>query len=877
MSLEPGSRLGPYEVVAPLGAGGMGEVYRARDTRLGREVAVKILPADFASDRERRQRLEREARAVSSLSHPHICPLYDVGHQDGLDFLVMEYLEGETLAARLERGALPLDQTLRHGIEIAGALEHAHRRGIVHRDLKPGNIMLTRAGARLLDFGLAKPVPVRTAGGISGPAVTVSAPLTAEGMLVGTFHYMSPEQVEGREADARSDIFALGAVLHEMATGRRAFDGTTPASLIAAILEREPPAVSSLQPLAPAALDDVVGACLAKDPDERWQTAHDVKLQLEALHRRRSETTTEARPARVRRRHLLVAMLVVAALLAAVVLAGRYTTPATAPALLLRASLLPPAAHSFAPNEFAIAPDGRRLAFIATRADGVSTLWVHALDSAQSAEIYGTEGASFPFWSPDSRWIAFFMRDRLMKVEPGGTGLQPICEVTRNARGGAAWSPAGVILFADSVFGPLSRVEANGGTPAPATSVPPDMPGEAHRFPQFLPDGRRFLYVASWTNQQRGGLYLTSLDGDPPRLVSSEIRGRVLLANDHLLFLQGGTVLAQRFDVKRGELIGVARAVLRNELVWDWRFGDLPLSASQNGMLLYQSRVSYNSQLVWYDRSGRELGSVGSPGHSAPALSPDGRYIAAAYDRTGSGQENLWVLDLHRNIQTQVTAQGTDTAHSWSADGRWLAYSSIRDVNGLYRRPADGSGQEETLLESPAHLLMNDYSRDGRRLLYMDFARGIPEIRRYDLETRESVAIASGAEGSYSPDGRWLVYLGLPAGSPFVMPAAGSGGGRVQISGGAGAQARWRGDGREIFYIAPDKKVMAVPIAVRNGLLEPGQPEALFQTRIVQARLALFQYDVTSDGQRFLVNSLPREDAAAPLTLLANWMEELRR
>jgi len=873
MPLASGARLGHFEILSPAGAGGMGEVYRARDARLGRDVAIKVLPADLAADPEFRARLEREARAVSALSHPGICPLYDVGHQDGVDFLVMEYLEGETLAARLARGPLPLDQVLRHGAEIAGALAAAHRAGIVHRDLKPGNIMVTRSGARLLDFGLAKPAPPAFAG--AAHDATVSAPITSKGAVLGTFQYMSPEQVEGRDVDARSDIFALGAVLHEMATGRRAFDGGTPTSVIAAILEREPPAISTLQPLAPPALDDVVRGCLAKDPEERWQTAHDVGLQLEALRRRAADPA--GRPAASPRRgpglYVPWAIAVLAVIVAAA-LAVRSRPIAPGPLPLVRASVLPPAGHSFTPNDFAISPDGRRVAFVAAGADGVSTLWVKSIESSQAAEIAGSEGATSPFWSPDSRWIAFFAREKLMKVEPGGVGLQAICDATPTARGGA-WSRQDEILFSNAVFGPLFRVAAAGGAATPVTTIPEDMPGEAHRFPQFLADGRRFIYYAGWTHRERVGLHLASLEGGPAVRLSADIQSRTVLAGGHLLYVAGSTVYAQPFDREAGTLTGEPRAVLRNEVAWDWRFGDLPLTASDNGMLAYQSRQTYSSQLVWFDRSGKELGPLGAPGFASPVLSADGRHAAVSYDAGGTGQTNIWIHDLQRGIPSRLTTEGTDTALAWSKDGRWIAYSSLRSGSGLYRRPADGSGAEETLLESPAHLLINSYSPDGRTLLYMDFGGRLPGLRILNVESRKATDFMPGAEAVYSPDGQWIAYLGFPSAMLMVTPA--EGGQRVQVSSGAGSQARWRGDSRELFYVAPDKRMMAVPLRIRNGTLEPGTPVVLFQTRIVQPRLVLFQYDVSADGQRFLINSLPREDTAAPLTLLVNWREALGR
>jgi Tol biopolymer transport system component len=455
-----------------------------------------------------------------------------------------------------------------------------------------------------------------------------------------------------------------------------------------------------------------------------------------------------------------------------------------------------------------------------------------------------------------------------VKVEPGGTGMQTILDLAPGPRH-AAWGARDVIVFSNNVLGPLLSVPAAGGTATPVTSVPADVTGEAHRFPQFLQDGKRFLYVASWTNQQRGGVYLASLDGGTPELVSSEIRGRMVLANDHLLFMRGGTLMAQTFDSTSGRLTGVPRAILRNDVVLDWRFGDLPLTASQNGMLVFQSRRDYNTQLVSYDRGGREQGIVGSPGFAAPALSPDGRRVAVALDQAGSGQQNLWIHDLQRSISTQLTTTGTDTAHTWSPDGRWILFSSIRSQNGIYRKLADGSGTEETIMESPAHLLVNAYAPDGRSMLYMHFRSGRAEVSRYDFETKKDVPMEGSAEASYSPDGKWIAALGMPSWGLTVRPTTGNG--RVQVSDGPGGQPRWRGDGKEIFYIARDKRLMAVELATKNGTLEAGPPKPLFQTRIVRPSFVLFQYDVSADGQRFLINSLPREDAAAPLTLLSNW------
>ena len=860
MPLTSGGRLGPYEILGALGAGGMGEVYRARDSRLSRDVAIKVLPAQYTGDPEWRRRLEREAQAISSLSHPNICSLFDIGHHEGTDFLVMEYLEGETLAKRLARGAMPLEQVIRYGSEIAAALAAAHRKGIVHRDLKPGNVMLTRTGARLLDFGLAKPSTTQV---VSGATQTLTRPITAAGTLVGTFPYMSPEQMEGKDVDQRSDIFALGAVLYEMATGKRAFEGNSPASIIAAVLEREPPPIATLQPVAPAALDDTVRGCLAKDPDERWQHAHDVWLQLDTLRRRGAESSDRAPASSIRRR--VVAALAVIALVAAAAVAGRYSAPPAAEsAPLTRLALPPPEGHSFTPNDFAISPDGRRVAFVAVGADGISTLWVKALDSPHPIEIQGSAGASWPFWSPDSRWVAFFTRTQLMKVEHSGMGLHSICAAGPTSHGGT-WGRNNQILFSNEVVGPLFRVHADGGASTPVTTPSQDTPGESHRFPQWLPDGKRFLYVVAWTTQQRGGLYMGHAEGLPERLVSSNVRSRIILTAGHLLYVDRGTLYAHPFDAERGELRGEPRTVLRNEIVSDWRFGEVPLSASDNGTLVFQPPNS--SQLVWFDRKGRELGSVGQRGYNNPMLSPDGKRLAISYDNKGTGQPTLWIHDLERNVHNEFSPETTETAHAWSGDGRWLVYSTLGDLHRIRRRATDGSQREQTIVESPGHLIVNSSSADGRHVMFMDLLQGRVALRYYDVEAKTSESVDIAAEGALSPDGQWVVYISYATGS-LVLRRVGA---AERLTVATGSQPRWRRDMRELYYVAPNRKLMAVPLTMREGTLVPGTAYGLFQTRIVQPRFVLFQYDVTKDGERFLINSLPREDAAVPLTVIFNW------
>ena len=505
MTLISGMKLGPYEIKSPLGAGGMGEVYRARDTRLDRTVAIKILPQHLTEKSQAKQRFEREARVISSLQHPNICTLYDVGHQDGTDFLVMEFLEGETLAHRLATGPLPSEQVLKVGIEICEGLEKAHRIGVVHRDLKPGNIMLTKTGAKLLDFGLAKTLEETPVASLTALPTTskvlegVEKPVTAEGTIVGTFQYMSPEQLEGKGADARSDIFSLGAVIYEMAAGKRAFDGKSQASVIAAILERDPPPISSLQPMLPPALDHVVKICLAKDPDERWQSVHDVKRQLQWIAVGGSQAQVAPPMAAPRKLSQIVAWGVAAiCFLAAIVFTSHLLLHAPQPTRMVRSSLLPPQNSAFLPYNFAISPDGSRLAFVALDPNGKTGLWVRTLSTPGAQQLTGTDGAAFPFWSPDSSSVGFFADSRLKTVDITDGAVQILCDAPLGL--GGTWSRDGTIVFAPSLYGPLNRVPASGGTPTAATKIPHPGSVQSHRWPFFLPDGRHFLYSAQWSS-----------------------------------------------------------------------------------------------------------------------------------------------------------------------------------------------------------------------------------------------------------------------------------------------------------------------------------------------------------------------------------------
>jgi len=876
MQLAPGTRLGPYEVVSPLGSGGMGEVYRGRDTRLDRTVAIKVLSTEFSADPDLRRRFEREARAISSLNHPHICTLYDIGRQDQIDYLVLEYLEGRTLAERLGRGSLPFEQVLRYGIQIADALEQAHRQGIVHRDLKPANIMLTEAGVKVLDFGLAKATlskrpygPMQNRPTLHKGLPTASNPLTAEGTLVGTFPYMSPEQLEGRDADARSDIFAFGAVLYEMAAGRRAFEGTAPMSVMAAILEREPQPLRAAQPLVPRALERLVQMCLAKDPDQRWQTAHDVKLQLEWLLESGSGAGIPvAATVRSRMREYLgwaVATLLVALLLAL----GYYRRPAPQPAPV-RSSLLPPPNTAFLPYNFAISPDGSRLAFVALGPDGKTTLWVRGLSSSSAQQLTGTEGASYPFWSPDSLRVGFFAEGRLKTIDLAASAVQTLCAAAPGF--GGTWNRDGVIVFAPGITGSLYRVPAAGGTPSAVTKLLPNSTQSQH-WPFFLPDGKHFLYFVNWSgpsNLQLNGLYTASLDTDATHQISSDIIGNVLFASGHLVYVHDRRVVAQPFDADHLKTTAPPLPLTQQEVDKFFDFWQSGVSVSQDGKLVFQSAADAPSRLVWYDSTGKEDGQFPEIGYEGAQFSPDGRSLAVYSDDEHNGQHFIRVYDLARGISTRLTDGGNESLPVWSPDGKVIAF---RDASlNIEEVPADASAPPRALV-SGTNVIPCDWSRDGH-LIYMSLEGGeFPSLDVYSPLDHKSTQFAKfGAEPQFSPDGKWVAYVRAPEREIVVQPFPAPGL-HVQISSMRGsAQPRWSRDGRKVFFVQPDRKLMVV--AFDPATSSAGLPQVVTQTRITTATFGWFQYAVAPDG-RFLINSFPSA-ASSPLTLITDWTARLK-
>jgi serine/threonine protein kinase/Tol biopolymer transport system component len=860
----------------------MGEVYRAKDTRLDRTVAIKVLPAQVTDRADLRQRLEREARAVSSLNHPHICALFDIGQQDGFDFLVMEYLEGESLAQRLTKGALPLDQVLRYAIEIADALDQAHRHGITHRDLKPGNIMLTRSGAKLLDFGLAKlrgPEPVLSS---QSSLPTEARALTEKGTLLGTLQYMAPEQLEGKDTDARTDIFAFGAVLHEMATGRKAFQGKSQASLIAAILEHEPAAISTLQPLTPLALDRVVRKCLTKDPEERWQSAHDLKAELKWIAESgsqsgRAATALTRRQSRERLAWGLAALGLLTALLALAV-PPLYRTPSETPLLCLSVATPQGTAGT---SLFAISPDGRKLVL-----GSKGGLWVRPLGSLEAQPLPGTENAQTPFWSADSRFIGFLADGKIRKVEASGGPPQTMCNAPGVWPRGGSWNREGVILFATEggEARTIHRVAASGGEPTAVTRLDLSRQERAHFFPYFLPDGRHFLYLAQSSQPEQSGIYLASLDSqDTMRLVSTN-RKAEYAASGHLLFLREGTLLAQPFDAERLELRGEPTPVAERVAASDVTRSYAAYSVSQSGLLVYRSGPGWEGdQLVWFDRAGKPLGQVGTAGYVHPWLSPDEKRVAAV--RWGD-QARLWLIDLARGTSSRFTfGPADDFSAVWSPDGSRIVFASNRTgVFTLYQKPVSGTGNEELLLPSGHDNIPTDWSVDGRFLLYEDRH---PKTQA-DLwvlpmrgEAKPSALLQSPFnewQGQFSPDGQWVAYCSDRSGQSEVyvrsFPESGF---ELPISTGGGGNPRWRRDGKELFYLAEDRKLMSVQIQRAAHRLEAGVPRPLFETRVRGAIDRRTHYAVTADGRRFLFATPTAESSVAPITVVLNWAVELRR
>jgi Tol biopolymer transport system component/tRNA A-37 threonylcarbamoyl transferase component Bud32 len=877
MPLAPSTRLGPYEIIAAIGKGGMGEVYRAKDTRLDRTVAVKVLPEHLSNNPQLRERFEREAKAISSLSHPHICPLYDVGHQDGIDFLVMEYLEGDTLAHRLTKGPMPVDQVMQIAMQITDALDTAHRHGVIHRDLKPGNIILTKAGAKLLDFGLAKVRVAEAAAGMTG-VLTQTTPLTGEGTIAGTLQYMAPEQLEGAEADARTDIFALGALIYEMTTGQKAFAGKSHASVISAIMTADPPPISTPQSMTPPALDHVVRTCLAKDPDARWQTAHDVLLQLKWIAEAGPQAGAPG-PLVPRRNGMEVLAWALAAVALLAFVSVAFIHFREKPAEVHPVRFLVPTSDYLNPGTPGlpvVAPNGLRLVFPATNTDGKNLLWVRSLDSLAIQPIAGTEDGTFPFWSPDSRLIAFFSQGKLKKIDPSGGSPQVLCDATSNTTGGT-WSRDGVILF--DALNSLERVSSEGGEAKPVHELDKARHEFALGWPQFLPDGRHFVYSSASTDAVKTGIYARSLDTKETRFVISADGNVSYTPPGFLTYGRGATLFAQPFDVNKLRVTGEPFPVA--EQVGAMRFGPgLVYSISQNGVLVYRGAGSGDVQLAWYNRDGKRMGAIGQPGpYGIIVPSPDEKRLAMERFDPQLRTNDLWILELASGIFSRLTFNpADDTDPVWSPDGRELVFSSTRKAAiDLYRKVV-GGGDEELLFASAEPKYPKFWMKDGRSILFINEQGKIFYELPLTGERKPVVLTKSEFDQDnphISPDGHWVAYNSLESGRWEVYVAAFPAfNEKRQVSISGGCQPLWRKDGKELFYRTLDGKLMVVE--VKGGAkLQAGTPLFLFQTP-ARANPVQSEYFVTGDGKRFIFQE-PIGESATPITVVVNWAAGLKR
>jgi Tol biopolymer transport system component len=867
MPLAAGTRLGPYEIQSAIGVGGMGEVYRARDSRLDRTVAVKVLAPELAADPEFRSRFEREARAISSLSHPHICVLHDIGRDNGVDYLVLEHLDGQTLAGRLhtERSGLKLAEALRISTEIADALDAAHRHGIVHRDLKPGNVMLAAGGAKLLDFGLAK----RPAGaGDAALASLATRPdtATAQGTMLGTLQYMAPEQLQGHPVDARTDIFALGEIIFEMVTGRKPFEGQTQASVIGKILEVDPPPMSSTGAISPPSLDRVVQRCLAKEPEERWQSARDVLLELRWIRESGASAAAPALRETRGRRWLPWAVAAAALLLAGASWLMRPSVVATdRPVVRFDITLPPEMILEDWRGGPVLSPDGR-VVVVPVAINGKSLLVARRLADSAVVPMDGTERAFSPFFSPSGRSLAFAANGKLKRIELAGGPAVNLADVPTSAARGGAWSRDGTLLYVPRIESGLFRVAESGGVPQAVTMLKAERGDLSHTQPAFLPDGRAFLFVVQG---QEAGIYVGSLDSAESRRVLNDATRVQYVEPGYLVFRRGRAVMAVPFDTRRLEVSGSPFPIA--DQVFSGQY-----HATADGDLVYRFDGAVAAQLAWYARDGGRLEVIGTAGpYRQIALSPSGRRVAIQAGETvqGGAAADLLMLDLATGVRSRLTNNPSlNSDPSWSPDERRLVFSSNRTGrNALFLKDLT-TGQETPLLDFPQNVVVDEWTADGNFIVFRTGGRAIYALPMPGGTPRLVVDTPISIEDQthLSPDGRWLAFNSDESGTWEVYVASFPDfSDKQQISVNGGMQPMWRRDGRELFYLSPQGHLMAVEVKTGSGAITTGVRRTLFRTNL-NPSIQVGEYAVSPDGQRFLILD-PVGNQSQSISLLFNW------
>jgi len=872
MPISPGTRLGPYEILSIIGAGGMGEVHRARDTRLDRTVAIKVLSERRSGDPQQLERFSREARVLSSLNHPNICTLYDVGQEQGIDFLVMEYLEGQTLADRIAKGPLPIGETLRIAIQIAEALDKAHRAGITHRDLKPGNVMLTKAGAKLLDFGLARTLSVAQMGNATS-LPTAQATLTAQGTILGTIPYMSPEQIEGADTDARSDIWALGCLIYEMATARPAFRGSSQASLIAAIMGSDPGSVTVAQPGIPTDLDRLIRNCLVKDPTRRWQSAFDVALELKAIAEGGGLATHPQR-----RRWFPIAAGVFVALVAVGMTAawlGRGMA-GDAPRSEVRFEVAPPPGTRFPDSvetvQLAISPDGSTLAFIAVGADGIPRVWTRMVSEVAPRPLPGTEGASSIAWKPDGRSLAFFGAGKLRRLDlPNGSPIT-ICDVSEGIGFDASWGESGDILFSSVQGDAIYRVSELGGNPEKILEADAASKELRMAWPHVLPGGRGFLYLSRIS--EKGHQLVWMQPGKPPHVVAPLASRFELIEPDMLVFVRDGELIGQRFDFNTGELTGIPVSIAPRTRYF-YTNGWAGFAVSRQGSVFYYSGQN-TSRLVWLNRAGKAQGELGPQGdYLNVVLSPDGHSAVASRTQPSLGTHDLWLMDVERNVETRLTSSpDVDFAANWLPGSDGIVYSSVRDSSPQIIRRNLNTGKEDVLLPRRMFQEATDVSHNGQALAYIErgpeggFHAWTLQLNGDPRPTRLFKPGSRQVDGRFSPDGAFLAYRSDESGEweAYVVSLANPGN-KIKISEKGATLLRWRRGSSEILILGRDKKMISVSVRT-SPELKADAPVTLFT---VPEGPIWFDFDVTSDGQRFLAVERTQPSSLQPASAILNW------